>query len=331
LAKEVSTNSQKLLRTTKCVSELSDDLDVQQGIFLAGITTGRVLVDMIDASKALTAGTTMSLMDSVGGKVASSINTLIYTLKKLPNTDNIQIEETSSMDIDSMAESELLKCADIIAKAAEMLRAYRPPPRMSKAAGFDQQDINEAIFDAAMAITQATGQLVQTAALAQQERTKMKLIQSSKYHADPMWAQGLVSAAQSVASAVQQLVKAANEAAAGSSVEEALVVSARAVAAATAHLVSASRAKADPGAEIQRHLQIAARSVTQATSSLVSAAATASEFNRPEEVFEVPDISSAKGKIVELEQEMKMKKLEKDLEVARQQLLAHRKQRYKRN
>jgi len=222
-----------------------------------------------------------------------------------------------------------LRCADIIAKAAETLRSYRPPPRDRKLSGVvDQQDISEAILDAAMAIAQATGQLVQTAAVAQQERTKMKQTASSSYHSDPMWAQGLVSAAQSVAAAVHQLVKSANGAVDGSAEEEALVASARNVATATAHLVSASRAKADPNTETQRRLRGAAKSVTDATSSLVTVAATAAEFNRPEEVIEIPDISSAKGKVLEMEQEMKIKTLEKDLEGARRSLLGFRKQRY---
>jgi len=250
--------------------------------------------------------------------------------KKLPHTDDIQLDKPND-DMDSLAESELLRCADIIAKAAETLRSYRPPPRDKKLTSVvDQQDISEAILDAAMAIAQATGQLVQTAAVAQQERTKAQKTQDAKYHTDPMWAQGLVSAAQSVAAAVQQLVKSANSAASGSAEEEALVASARNVATATAHLVSASRAKADPHTETQQRLRGAAKAVTDATSSLVSAAATAAEFNRPEEVIEIPDISSAKGKVMEMEQEMKIKKLEKDLETSRRELLGLRKKRYNR-
>lgn len=330
--KEIQENTKKFLAATKGASELSDDLDVQQGLVLAGVNTARLLTDLLDAGKAARddQGVPEKLED-VGGKVASSINTFVYALKKLPNTEDIQLEQPND-DLDSLAESELLRCADIIAKAAETLRSYRPPPRDKKlTGGVDQQDISEAILDAAMAIAQATGQLVQTAAVAQQERTKLQKSQGSKYHTDPMWAQGLVSAAQSVAAAVQQLVKSANSAVGGSAEEEALVASARAVATATAHLVSASRAKADPNTETQRRLRGAAKSVTDATSSLVSAAATAAEFNRPEEVIEIPDISSAKGKVLEMEQEMKIKKLENDLDTSRRQLHGVRKQRYRKN
>jgi len=294
------------------------------------VNTARALTELIDTGKRpRTDDGVAKQLEDVSGKVASSINTFVYAVKKLPNTDDIQLEKPSD-DMDSVAESELLKCAEIIAKAAEALRAYRPAPRERKHTGVDQQDISEAIWDAAMAIAQATGQLVQTAAVAQQDRTKLKQTEGSKYHTDPTWSQGLVSAAQSVAAAVQQLVKSANNAATGTSEEEELIVSARAVATATAHLVSASRAKADPNTETQRKLRTAAKAVTDATSSLVSAATTAAEFNRPEEVVEIPDFSSAKGKVLELEQEMKIKIFEKDLEQARKQLLGLRKQRYNR-
>jgi len=109
-----------------------------------------------------------------------------------------------------------------------------------------------------------------------------------------------------------------------------LIVSARAVASATAHLVSASLAKADPNTETQHRLRGAAKAVSEATSSLVLAATAVSEFNKPEEFIEIPDVSSAKAKVLELEQETKIQTLEKDLETTRRQLANYRKQRYNR-
>jgi len=326
--KEIQVNTKKFMAATKGASELSDDGDVQQGLILAGVNTTRDITELLEAGKATRDDEGVSeKLEKISGKVAASINTFVYALKKLPNTDDIQLEQPNN-DLDSLAESELLKCADIIAKAAETLRSYRPPPRVKLTSVVDSQDISEAILDAAMAIAQATGQLVQTAAVAQQERTKVNKKQGSTYHTDPMWAQGLVSAAQSVAASVQQVVKSANSAASGSADEDALTASAKAVATSTAHLVSASRAKADPNTETQYKLRAAAKSVNDAKDSLVIAASTATEFNRPEDVIEIPDITSAKGKVMEMESEMKVLKFEKDLEVARRQLAAMRKQRY---
>lgn len=49
----------------------------------------------------------------------------------------------------------------------------------------------------------------------------------SVYKRDPQWAQGLISAAKTVAGAVQHLVSASNNAAQGNASEEALIVAAQ--------------------------------------------------------------------------------------------------------
>lgn len=126
-------------------------------------------------------------------------------------------------DLDSLAEQELLKCAQIIADAAATLMQARPKKTVKKVPGtIDQQDINDAILDAASAIASATGMLVKAAAVAQSERVK-KIKETpgqKKYMADPTWANGLISAAQNVAGAVSQLVKSANESVEGKAQEE---------------------------------------------------------------------------------------------------------------
>lgn len=61
---------------------------------------------------------------------------------------------------------------------------------------------------------------------------------------------------------MKNLVQAANESASGKSDEERLVATARAVAATTIHLVTASRTKSDPNAASQRNLSKASNNVT---------------------------------------------------------------------
>lgn len=71
--------------------------------------------------------------------------------------------------------------------------------------------INAAIVDAATAIAKATSQLVGASVTAQRDRAKEARAKSgSKYHADPLWANGLISASQGVAASVKELVSAAN-------------------------------------------------------------------------------------------------------------------------
>jgi len=154
--------------------------------------------------------------------------------------------------------------------------------------------------------------------------------QQSVYRRDPAWAKGLISAAQSVAGTVKDLVTAANSAAKGKAEEEALVASAKGVAAATARLVFASRTKADPFSPTQKKLSSAAKSVAEATQRLVEAAKSTTDV--VEERDSTPDweaSSQTEKRRAEVEAQVKILKLQKELEKERVRLGELRKNEYK--
>jgi len=274
---------------------------------------------------------TQPKLEQSSGLVTGAINGLVEALKKLPGADAIQIDDSKN-DLDKVAEEELRKCAETISAAAQTLMNYKPPPREKKIPGvLDQIDINEAIVKAAHAIASATGSLVSNAYDAQRERVEAKYKNAgrARFNNDPTWANGLISASHNVAGSVQSLVKSANQAAQGKAEEESLVASARAVASATAHLVSASKAKSDPNSKAQQSLSNAAKAVAQATSQLVSAAGQAAQFAEEEEDDVAQyNFGSAGGKAKELEQQVRILKLEKDLERERKRMLNMRKAKY---
>ena len=149
------------------------------------------------------------------------------------------------------------------------------------------------------------------------------------YRRDPAWAKGLISAAQAVAGSVKSLVTAANGAASGNAEEEALIASAKGVAAATARLVYASRTKADPFSPTQKSLSAAAKSVASATKQLVEAARSAQQVS--DQIEAKPDwdgMGETEKKKQELEQQTKILKLAKELESAQKHLLDMRKKEY---
>jgi len=276
--------------------------------------------------------TTQPRIEQASEKVASGVNALVQALRKLPNSEHVTLQD-ASIDLDAKAEQELMKCAKIIEEAAKTLLAAKPPPREKKTPGvIDKMDINDAILDAATAIARATGSLVQSAAIAQRERSEQKRQTGNRYQNDPTWANGLISAAQQVSGSVQSLVVAANDAAQGNAQEEALVASARSVAAATAHLVAAAKAKADPNSQAQRNLSNAAKAVANATSQLVSAANKAGQFQDEAEEDDsaaaLTNFSTAAGKKQELEQQMRILRLEKELEKERVRMAGLRKAKY---
>jgi len=309
------------------------DANVQKGISSSAEGIVKSMCELIEVSKLDRASeTTQPKLETSSGNVTANINNLVEALKKLPNAQNITLEEKGG-DLDKKAEEELLKCAEVIRNAAKMLLSSKPAPKEKKIPGvIDQMDINNAIIDAATAIAQATGTLVSHAYDAQRERVEAKKKPGAKrYQNDPTWANGLISASHNVAGSVQALVKAANKAAEGKAEEEELVATARSVASATAHLVSASKAKADPNSQSQHALGQAAKAVANATSQLVSAASQASAFQEKEEEEDISSFSFGTGaasKAKELEQQMRILKLEKDLEKERQRMGAMRKAKY---
>jgi len=323
-----------LVNAAKGASALSNDPAVQKGITQNAGGVARSVVDLIEVGKLnRTDPQTQPRLEQASEKVAGAVNGLVMALRKLPNSEHITLQE-AGIDLDAKVEQELLKCAKIIEEAAKTLLASKPPPREKKTPGvIDKMDINDAILDAATAIARATGTLVQTAAIAQRERSEMKSKPGAKYQNDPTWANGLISAAQQVSGSVQALVVAANSAAQGEAEEEALVASARGVAAATAHLVAAAKAKADPNSQSQRQLSAAAKAVANATSQLVQAANKAGQWKdeeegEDEEAAGALNFSTAAGKAKELEQQMRILRLEKELEKERVRMAGIRKAKY---
>jgi len=267
-------------------------------------------------------------------QVQKSVTDLIDLLGKLPvekkpNTGNLNELVVDPNDIEAFAENELLKCAQAIKDAAAML-IKAAPAKKSASVGLDVADINEAILEAARAIAAATGGLIECAAVSQSERKEEAKSGASKYNADPAWANGLVSAAQSVAANVKNLVEAANQSASGKSDEERLVACARAVATTTIHLVTASRTKGDPAANSQRNLSKASVNVTHATQQLVVAANAAAALAEEEddEDFTKLNFQAASGIRAQMEQRGRIDKLEKELREKRQELLQIRRARY---
>jgi talin len=136
-------------------------------------------------------------------------------------------------------------------------------------------------------------------------------------------------ASQKVALSVQELVSSANLiATTESGDEEAVIAAARGVASSTAHLVAASRAKGDPHSPAQIAISNHAKQVAQFAAKLT---AHANERGLAEEKKE--DASSPKpvtnSIFFEMEQNIKIQNLEKQLEQELQRQRRMRQDKYK--
>jgi len=122
--------------------------------------------------------------------------------------------------------------------------------------------------------------------------------------------------AQNVVGSVKQLVENANEVAQGEGGEEHLIAASKMVAAATAQLVSASRAKAaDPFSNTQQQLMKAAKLVADATTALVAVAREAWD-RKAEDEEALVGLNNAAQRKAEFEQRVEIERLQAALERA---------------
>jgi len=216
------------------------------------------------------------------------------------------------------AEEELKKCTQLIEKAKQGLELAKNKVQSDTASDKVSVDINVALLTATAAIADATQKLVSTAEAAQVERCQSTNKRVIKYNADPAWANGLISAIAQVTSSIQHLVKSANDAVDGKG-QDALVAATRNVAQATTHLVQASKAKSNP--TVAGKLSAAAKLVANATSKLVEASNRANQAKNMNQEDDLANLAvNDESRVYELEQQMKILKLENELEKAKRQL-----------
>ena len=267
----------RLLADIKGASRLTDDPVIKQMLF--------------DAARAV-ARAVSALLNSVGNNdpngiasgaagLRSAIRDVGAAAERLATAPEQMEEPTEQegMRLEDFATNELLAAARTIEEAARsLLRSKENAQRSSMEP--EQLQVADAIYDAAYAITNVTGNLIKMATIAQKERVAKGRASANKefYKKERVFAEGLISAAKAVAFATVTLVDVANKAVMGEIDEESLIAASRGVASATAQLVAASRVTADPGSDTQKNLEAAAKQVTNAVALLVDAARAAGQI-----------------------------------------------------
>ena len=316
-----------LLDKSKAASETTDDETVKSGVQTSAKKIASTVAHLLESVKDVTlTGLGQRQVSTNAQTVADGITELLNSARQLPGGAHLKMEENVGEDLDELASNELSAAAQTIQDVAAALLAAKPP-KPPKGIQFDTSDVTEAIYAATIAIANAVVILVKSTYSVQQEILARQKNNPMVYRKDPMWANGLISASKNVAGACQMLVKSANAAVQGNSGEDELVAVAKSVAAATAQLMSASRAKSDPDSAAHKALSTAAKSVATATSQLVDAAKTYAA-NQQEEEEEEMATSYTGSAVRQLEQQMRVLKLEKELEKARQSMLKSRKKEY---
>ncbi|KAJ7596645.1 ANTH domain-containing protein [Mycena floridula] len=243
-------------------------------------------------------------------KLAEVVETLVPKGKSLQTNG----------DIGDAVEREMSSAARAIELATQRLQELMSRPKDSSRFSAVDIQVHDSILQAAMAITNAIGRLIKAATDSQQEIVAQGMGSSSAqqfYKRNNRWTEGLISAAKSVAFATNLLIESADGVLSGTHSLEQLIVASNEVAAATAQLVAASRVKSNLMSKTQERLEAAARSVTEACKALVRQVKAIAAKQSEEDDVDYTKMASLEFKRREMEQQVEILKLEKDLGAAR--------------
>ncbi|KAJ3505153.1 hypothetical protein NLJ89_g7563 [Agrocybe chaxingu] len=234
-------------------------------------------------------------------------------------------------DIGDIVEKEMLNAAQAIEAATERLQVLISRSRDSSRYSAVDLQVHDSILSAAMAITNAISRLIKAATESQQEivaQGKGSSTNQQFYKRNNRWTEGLISAAKAVAFATNLLIESADGVLSGTHSLEQLIVASNEVASATAQLVAASRVKANLMSKTQERLELAAKAVTAACKALVRQVKAVSARQAEEEDVDYKSMAVLEFKKREMEQQVEILKLEKELGAARHRLGAMRRAGY---
>ncbi|KAI0216667.1 sla2 Src-like adaptor 2 [Massospora cicadina] len=334
-ATEFSQLVSQLMLETKGITRLAED-DVTDQLVASGAIAGKSARTFFE--KLLSANQIPA--PSRPDTVVHCNQSFQHDLKEISRlAESLVVKDASTMqvkdageDLGDLVEREMLNAANIIEEAAKRLSKLIDAPADSQVTATDRQ-VHSAILDSAMAITNAIAHLIKCATASQQEVVAQGRGASTKtafYKKNNRWTEGLISAAKSVALATNMLVEAADGVIHGTHSLEQLMVASNEVAAATAQLVAASRVKANLYSKTQEKLEAASKAVTTAARNLVKAVKEidAKQREAKPSPLDLKSLAPHEFKVKEMEQQVSILKLEKELAAARSDLALMRKHSY---
>jgi hypothetical protein len=302
--RDIGVAASNLLDLIKGVTNLTDNPHIKQMLFDAARAIARSIASLLTDFKSDPEDQASLIRGKKG--VEGDVEKLQAALHALL-TDGEGAE--NAVDFDSFADEatrELMRAVQAIEEAARKLESAKA---VKKAPSSDPiaAGISEAIMDAALAIAQATANLVKNATTVQEENIRKGRASSAAgakfYKRDCVWMEGLISAAKAVAAATSHLVQCASDAADGKVDEETLLAASQEVSAATAQLVYAARVRSDPNSDAQKRLEDASKAVSSATHHLVEAARTArSRKEEAEDAAHVFDFQNPMKKMLAIQE-----------------------------
>lgn len=240
------------------------------------------------------------------------------------------INKLAEGEVGDLVEQEMSNAARAIEEATAKIQALMQRPANPEFSATDIQ-VNELILKSVLALTNAIANLIKCATASQQEIVAQGRGTSSKaafYKKHNRWTEGLISAAKAVAVATNLLVEAADGVISKTHSLEQLIVASNEVSAATAQLVAASRVKSTFMSRTQERLEMAAKAVKDAAAELVKQVKNLVAQKSENLDIDFNKLSVHEFKRREMEQQVKILKLDAELINARRILAEMRRSGY---
>ncbi|KAI8367367.1 ANTH domain-containing protein [Choanephora cucurbitarum] len=265
-------------------------------------------------------------------RVQEALTRLSQKTEDLILTGANDVNKMSEGDVGDLVEQEMTKAARAIEDATLKIQDLMRRPANPNFSATDIQ-VHQLILNSVLALTNAIANLIKCATLSQQEIVAQGRGSSSKaafYKKHNRWTEGLISAAKSVAVATNLLVEAADGVISKTHSLEQLIVASNEVSAATVQLVSASRVKSSFMSRTQERLELAAKAVKDAAAELVKQVkGLVAEQNKSDHLdIDFNKLSVHEFKRREMEQQVKILKLDAELTNARRILAEMRRSGY---
>ncbi|XP_074036386.1 huntingtin interacting protein 1 isoform X2 [Leptinotarsa decemlineata] len=247
----------------------------------------------------------------------------------LADSINASLLGENAENLADMLENEMLAMDKAIEEAANRIQDMLTNSRAADSG--IKLEVNEKILDSCTSLMHAIRLLVKKSRFLQAEIVGQgRGTASAKdfYKRNHQWTDGFISAAKAVAVAAKFLLTAADKVVISNGKLEQLIVAAQEIAASTAQLVVASRVKADRNSENLQQLTQASREVTTATGTVVAIAKDCSQLIDEAEELDVSNLTLHQAKRFEMESQVKVLELEKELDQERYRLAKLRRHHY---
>ncbi|KAG0167850.1 sla2 Src-like adaptor 2 [Apophysomyces sp. BC1034] len=265
-------------------------------------------------------------------RVQEALTKLSNKTEELILTGATDINKLAETEVGDLVEQEMSNAARAIEEATARIQELMRRPANPEYSATDLQ-VHQLLLNSVLALTNAIANLIKCATASQQEIVTQGRGSSSKaafYKKHNRWTEGLISAAKAVGVATNLLVEAADGVISKTHSLEQLIVASNEVSAATAQLVAASRVKSTFMSRTQERLELAAKAVKDAAAELVKQVKNlvSQKANNEDLNVDFNKLSVHEFKRREMEQQVKILKLDAELTNARRILAEMRRSGY---